>query len=75
RKTIQTLAECHCRWPIGDPQSADFHFCGKEKVAGLPYCQFNARRAYQPPQSKRREPVEAPMTTLVKTEQSQTADA
>ncbi|MGD9786281.1 MAG: GcrA family cell cycle regulator [Hyphomicrobiaceae bacterium] len=75
RKTIQTLAECHCRWPIGDPQSADFHFCGKEKVAGLPYCQFHARRAYQPPQSKRREPVEAPMTTLVKTEQSQTADA
>src|SRR5262245_35373691 len=28
RKTIQTLAESHCRWPIGDPQEADFHFCG-----------------------------------------------
>ena len=55
RKTIQTLTECHCRWPIGDPQMADFHFCGKTKVAGLPYCEFHARRAFQPPQARRRE--------------------
>lgn len=55
RKTIQTLAECHCRWPIGDPQHADFHFCGKTKVAGLPYCEFHARRAFQPPQVRRRD--------------------
>lgn len=58
RKTIQTLGECHCRWPIGDPQHADFHFCGKEKVAGLPYCQFHARRAFQPPQTRRRDPAD-----------------
>lgn len=55
RKTIQTLVECSCRWPIGDPQHADFHFCGKNKVAGLPYCEFHARRAFQPPQVRRRE--------------------
>jgi GcrA cell cycle regulator len=55
RKTIQTLVECSCRWPIGDPQHADFHFCGKTKVAGLPYCEFHARRAFQPPQVRRRE--------------------
>lgn len=54
RKTIQTLAENHCRWPIGDPQEADFHFCGKNKVTGLPYCEFHARRAFQPPQASRR---------------------
>ena len=53
RKTIQTLEEGHCRWPIGDPQEADFHFCGKNKVAGLPYCEFHARRAFQPPQARR----------------------
>jgi GcrA cell cycle regulator len=35
RKSIQTLTECSCRWPIGDPQLADFHFCGKDKVMGL----------------------------------------
>lgn len=53
RRSIQTLEECSCRWPIGDPQDADFHFCGKTKVAGLPYCEFHARRAFQPPQSRR----------------------
>lgn len=53
RKTIETLAETHCRWPIGDPQEADFHFCGKGKVQGLPYCEFHARRAFQPPQARR----------------------
>lgn len=55
RKTIQTLEECHCRWPIGDPQEEDFHFCGREKVAGLPYCKTHAVRAFQPPQTRRRD--------------------
>lgn len=54
RKSIATIEAHHCRWPIGDPQHADFHFCGKNKVAGLPYCEFHARRAYQPPQARRR---------------------
>ena len=53
RKSIQTLEESHCRWPIGDPQEEDFHFCGKNKVTGLPYCEFHARRAFQPPQARR----------------------
>lgn len=53
RKSIQTLEEASCRWPIGDPQEAEFHFCGKTKVTGLPYCEFHARRAFQPPQARR----------------------
>lgn len=56
RKYIQTLTESCCRWPIGDPQTPEFHFCGKSKVNGLPYCEFHARRAFQPPQVKRRAP-------------------
>jgi GcrA cell cycle regulator len=55
RKSIQTLLESSCRWPIGDPQAPEFHFCGKSKVTGLPYCEFHARRAYQPPQPRRRD--------------------
>ena len=55
RKYIQTLTETCCRWPIGDPQLADFHFCGKKKVNGLPYCEGHARRAFQPPQPRRRD--------------------
>jgi hypothetical protein len=48
RKTMETLMAGHCRWPIGDPQRADFHFCGKQKVGGYPYCDFHVRRASQP---------------------------
>ncbi|MEL6372858.1 MAG: GcrA family cell cycle regulator [Pseudomonadota bacterium] len=55
RKYIQTLEANDCRWPIGDPQSADFHFCGKPKAPGLPYCECHARRAFQPPQARRKD--------------------
>jgi GcrA cell cycle regulator len=65
RKYIQTLTELSCRWPIGDPQHADFHFCGKGKITGLPYCEFHARRAFQPPQPRRRDrDVVAPMVVV-----------
>lgn len=59
RKTVATLTECSCRWPIGDPQAADFHFCGKDKVKGLPYCEFHARRAFQPAQPRHRPTTQA----------------
>jgi GcrA cell cycle regulator len=55
RKTVATLTESSCRWPIGDPQHPEFHFCGKRKIPGLPYCEVHARRAFQPPQARRRE--------------------
>jgi GcrA cell cycle regulator len=55
RRSIQTLTEASCRWPIGDPQQSEFHFCGRKKVLGLPYCEFHARRAFQPPQPRRRD--------------------
>jgi GcrA cell cycle regulator len=77
RKSIQTLTECSCRWPIGDPQMADFHFCGKDKVPGLPYCEFHARRAFQPPQPRRRD-REQPMPVtpvLAAPSKPETADA
>ena len=35
-----------CRWPIGDPRSADFHFCGDPAVEGKPYCEEHCARAY-----------------------------
>ena len=54
RKTIATLEDGDCRWPVGDPQLAGFHFCGAEKVEGLPYCEVHCRRAYAPPQPRRR---------------------
>jgi GcrA cell cycle regulator len=55
RKTLLDLVEASCRWPIGDPQHAEFHFCNHSKVTGLPYCEFHARRAFQPAQPRRRD--------------------
>jgi GcrA cell cycle regulator len=47
RKTVETLLANDCRWPFGDPMSGDFHFCGKQKKDGSPYCEFHVRRAFQ----------------------------
>lgn len=35
-----------CRWPIGEPKDADFHFCGKDTVTGKPYCSEHCKLAY-----------------------------
>lgn len=56
RVKLQDLSSSSCRWPIGDPQHEDFGFCGKNKVAGLPYCERHCRRAYQPAQPRVRSP-------------------
>src|SRR5690606_5880723 len=53
RKTLQMLTESSCRWPIGDPQSPAFRFCKRNKVPGLPYGEVHARRAFEPPQTRR----------------------
>jgi GcrA cell cycle regulator len=68
RKYITTLTESCCKWPIGDPQHADFHFCGKGKVSGLPYCEFHARRAFQPPQTRRRDMAYQALPPIVQNE-------
>ena len=47
------LGERTCKWPIGDPKDADFHFCGRPSKVGAPYCAEHAAKAYQPPQSRK----------------------
>lgn len=37
-----------CRWPIGEPQAADFHFCATPACEGEPYCAFHRSIAWQP---------------------------
>jgi len=55
RRTILELNEDTCRWPIGDPGSPDFFFCGGHTVNGLPYCSYHSRVAYQPVNDRRRD--------------------
>ena len=44
---VTKAGERHCRWPIGDPRSPDFRFCGCQAYESLPYCIDHARMAYQ----------------------------
>jgi len=53
RRTLLELTEATCRWPIGDPGSPDFFFCGGNVTTGLPYCAYHSRVAYQPPNARR----------------------
>ncbi len=53
--TIIDLREAMCRWPMGDPASPDFRFCGARTPTGMPYCEGHRRLAYQPAYDRRRE--------------------
>ncbi|GBQ21819.1 hypothetical protein AA0472_0571 [Acetobacter estunensis NRIC 0472] len=35
-----------CCWPIGDPGTPEFHFCGATPLPGKPYCAEHAALAY-----------------------------
>lgn len=35
-----------CKWPIGDPKSAEFDFCSKVALPGKPYCAEHCAQAY-----------------------------
>ena len=45
--TVMTLGAHMCKWPIGDPSSREFSFCGRRASEGV-YCGEHARVAYQP---------------------------
>jgi GcrA cell cycle regulator len=54
RLTLLQLNEETCKWPIGDPLTPDFYFCGQHSEEGKPYCDFHSRRAYHQLEKKRR---------------------
>ncbi len=54
RVTIVELKELMCRWPLGDPTSAEFRYCGSPTHVG-PYCPYHGGLAYQPTDSRRRD--------------------
>jgi GcrA cell cycle regulator len=51
--TVLTLGAHMCKWPIGDPATEGFTFCGRRSSDG-PYCNEHASVAYQPAQAKKR---------------------
>ena len=54
RLNLLQLNEHTCKWPIGDPLSKDFYFCGQHSLETGPYCEFHSRRAYHQVDKKRR---------------------
>ena len=52
--SLVQLTERTCKWPIGDPLSPDFHFCGDHSGDGTPYCAFHAKLAFQAVTERRR---------------------
>ena len=54
RLSLLQLNEETCKWPIGDPLTPDFEFCGNHSEEGKPYCEFHSRRAYHQIEKKKR---------------------
>ena len=50
---LMELTERTCKWPIGDPATEDFWFCGLPSVAGKPYCEAHVGVAFQPMSARR----------------------
>ena len=53
RLTLMELTERTCKWPIGDPATDDFWFCGLPVQPGKPYCEAHVSLAFQPMSSRR----------------------
>jgi GcrA cell cycle regulator len=51
--TLLELTERTCKWPIGDPATEDFWFCGLPVKPGKPYCEAHVSVAFQPMSSRR----------------------
>ncbi len=62
KTTLLDLNDRVCRWPMGHPGEADFHFCGEAVNPGFPYCVAHCGRAYQAqlPRGARRPPPPLP---------------
>jgi GcrA cell cycle regulator len=51
--SLMELTERTCKWPVGDPATEDFWFCGLPVQAGKPYCEAHVGVAFQPMSSRR----------------------
>ena len=50
---LMDLTERTCKWPVGDPATEDFWFCGLAVKPGKPYCEAHTGVAFQPMSSRR----------------------
>ncbi len=53
RISLMELTEKTCKWPVGDPATPDFWFCGLPVQQGKPYCEAHVGVAFQPMSARR----------------------
>ena len=51
--SLLELTERTCKWPVGDPATPDFWFCGLPTQSGKPYCEAHVGVAFQPMNTRR----------------------
>ena len=51
--SLLELTERTCKWPVGDPATEEFWFCGLATKAGKPYCEAHVGVAFQPMSARR----------------------
>lgn len=51
--SLMELTEKTCKWPIGDPATENFWFCGHPSQTGKPYCETHNGVAFQQLQGRR----------------------
>lgn len=51
--SLLELTERTCKWPVGDPATDDFWFCGLPTQSGKPYCEAHVGVAFQPMSTRR----------------------
>jgi GcrA cell cycle regulator len=52
RLRLEDIRESACRWPLGDPRSRDFAYCGLAPAEGRSYCAGHCRMAYRSPHAR-----------------------
>jgi GcrA cell cycle regulator len=55
RITLVELRPTTCRWPLGDPKSPEFRYCGADEASltsGRPYCPYHTGLAYETSQQR-----------------------
>jgi GcrA cell cycle regulator len=51
--SLMELTERTCKWPVGDPATDAFWFCGLPVQPGKPYCEAHVGVAFQPMSARR----------------------
>ncbi len=55
RVRFDEIRELACRWPLGDPRSGDFAYCGLKPAERRSYCAGHCRMAYRAPTARARQ--------------------